>query len=516
MENIAIKEPLTIDSLLKSKLEKYIWIGDSHEEHREAQRLFDYFLKKKIYINGFATNVKRMVNLRMYNKKIFDLQTLNHEEAIVFYDSMLEGMNTNMPESVQSVRIAHPDMDGETPVISEINREITFDNDGKIERLFCLESFWMFNHFVDKKIYVYGIGPVEREFADYLKLLDYDFAGFLTDEDDIEISSEDKNTVRSFEEILYEDELYVWAYDKEKAIKLHDFGFIYFKNFYIRDYRFDITINPSTILDINLGNSYLSDSKYPGFMVYGHERVNDFKIVALGGSTTDGTMYPFKSWPQLLYEELGENITVYNGGVCSYTSNQELVKMLRDVLMIKPDMIVVYDGYNDLAFNVDINYPFASLYLEQIFEFAKDHIENEDETYSLETKFPVCRGIRSQRSYFDNWRFNMQIMHAIAEESKISFYSFCQPILSSKRGKTEQEKNMLLSMASDKAELFKKYSFRESIAHLLDKPDYIHDLSHIFDDMDNVYMDVCHVWENGNKIIAQEIKKVIQSKIKVN
>ena len=71
------------------------------------------------------------------------------------------------------------------------------------------------------------------------------------------------------------------------------------------------------------------------------------------------------------------------------------------------------------------------------------------------------------------------------------------------------EKNMLLSIQSRKIDRLVKESLREYIHRKRDLPDYIYDLSHIFDGENDIYMDVCHVWQKGNQIIAQEIEKII-------
>ena len=55
----------------------------------------------------------------------------------------------------------------------------------------------------------------------------------------------------------------------------------------------------------------------------------------------------------------------------------------------------------------------------------------------------------------------------------------------------------------------RKNALRSYIGERKDLPDYIHDLSHVFDGKD-VYMDLCHVWDEGNRIISGEIKRVIQ------
>lgn len=78
-----------------------------------------------------------------------------------------------------------------------------------------------------------------------------------------------------------------------------------------------------------------------------------------------------------------------------------------------------------------------------------------------------------------------------------------------------REKNILLSMASSKIKLLCEESFRRQLEQLSCKQNYIYDLPHIFDGgrADDVYMDVCHVWENGNRVIAKEIEKVIRAEL---
>ena len=44
--------------------------------------------------------------------------------------------------------------------------------------------------------------------------------------------------------------------------------------------------------------------------------------------------------------------------------------------------------------------------------------------------------------------------------------------------------------------------------------EFIYDLSSVFDDVHDVYMDICHVCEKGNKIIADAIYDVIKNEIR--
>ena len=64
-------------------------------------------------------------------------------------------------------------------------------------------------------------------------------------------------------------------------------------------------------------------------------------------------------------------------------------------------------------------------------------------------------------------------------------------------------------MESSTISFFMREAFIENIAKMRTRPGYIYDLSYLFDREEDVYMDVCHVWENGNRIIAKEIKQII-------
>jgi hypothetical protein len=81
---------------------------------------------------------------------------------------------------------------------------------------------------------------------------------------------------------------------------------------------------------------------------------NTYRIVALGGSTTYSSgVDDFElSYPSLLETYLRENgfgaVEVINGGASGYTSHQNLINMHLRVLPLLPDLIIVYQGFNDI------------------------------------------------------------------------------------------------------------------------------------------------------------------------
>lgn len=585
------KELLVFNPLLyDDRLEKYIWISDLSEDHCDAQHLFGYLMKNNIYINGFVSASDAVIGLKMYYKRIYELNSINWENAVVFHDVYLrEGSLRKDCRTVgQKAITINPDVSGDNIIIwgggatgekvfhvlTEAGMKVQFfvDSDKRLintvkcglpvcspdvleedhviieamdkwkqlddeicgryskrfhyslnftwNQIFCksednekevfnLSNFWAYERFADKKIYIYGTGAVEMAFAGCLKLLDYEFAGFLTDRVENDLVK-GKYSVMRVEDVPYEEDYYIWVYDWMKSRKLKRLGLRHYFEYECAFCLIGTVTDVKFRVDINLGYTYQANGKYPGIMVYGADKESDYKIAVLGGSTTDGGAFPFKSWPLILHEDLGkQGITIYNGGVSGYTSGQEFVKLVRDCLPLKPNMVIVYDGFNELS--VDTQYPFAFPYAKTVFNYAIDNLEKNvvgdyEDTLTL--------GIGSEKDRFDNWLSCIRNMHAISKENNIAFFSFCQPELSSKKGMTIQEKNILLSEPNSYVVKCMKEGFRK---HMEMGPQllggYIYDLSHIFDEESDIYMDSCHVWEKGNKIIAKEIAKVILPEI---
>ena len=65
MINTRANDVFVMNPLLYSDSEKYIWIGFSEIEHKEAQRMFVYLLQMNIYIDGFVTSDSKLSGLKI-------------------------------------------------------------------------------------------------------------------------------------------------------------------------------------------------------------------------------------------------------------------------------------------------------------------------------------------------------------------------------------------------------------------------------------------------------------------
>ena len=108
--------------------------------------------------------------------------------------------------------------------------------------------------------------------------------------------------------------------------------------------------------------SYLVPNQYYNYLninsdgFRGNEIINDgkYRIIFLGGSTMFGiiTTSDETTIPALVEKKLNEknlNVQVINAGIPSATSIDELYLLQNDLLKYNPDLVVMYDGWNDIG-----------------------------------------------------------------------------------------------------------------------------------------------------------------------
>lgn len=93
------------------------------------------------------------------------------------------------------------------------------------------------------------------------------------------------------------------------------------------------------------------------------KREHTYRIVAVGGSSTyasDVRDYRL-SYPYILQEYLHASgfdfVEVINAGVIGYSSHQNLMNLQFRVLPLQPDLVIVYQGFNDVSSR--LVYPFS-------------------------------------------------------------------------------------------------------------------------------------------------------------
>ena len=107
-----------------------------------------------------------------------------------------------------------------------------------------------------------------------------------------------------------------------------------------------------------------------GFLIYSNQTSNFQRpiILTLGSSTTDG-IRSGHSWPEefaRIMKEKRYSGTVINGGIGGYTTNQELLKLIRDGLEFFPDVVISYGGISDRGEYGELPYPMVHTYQREL------------------------------------------------------------------------------------------------------------------------------------------------------
>lgn len=451
------------------------------------------------FLDGGEKNGQKLLNIPIYSPDI--LSELDNSTTIIvagrFWKEIEDTIKRNIPKPKILCASKLPFAAASMRIKVNDSTRLTL---GKV----CMLS----ESFPDKKLIMLG-NKVElaRSYKEVLECLGYEVSIMVTDDCVL------CENVQLLDEVLYEENYILLLYEsgsfRDVLKKIHELN--------LRDADWTSINAPQLIghrafmLDLNQG--YTSETNFiPGIYLHGREEDAHVRIVTLGGSTTEEEIYQFRSWPRIMYEshleELGGGIILYNGGVRGYVSIQELIKLIRDILYLKPDIVVVYSGYNDMS-NRKIN-GFDLLY--RLLEYGQDIVYERGALYQT-VKEGIFLGVDS-KDVIDSWVINMESMYAIAGMQNIRFHSFMQPMLVSQKISTKHGMALQKMVnAYYNADGIKNMClFRQHGNEIESSHPYIHDLSGIFDEKD-VYMDQCHVWEKGNKIIADSIWGIIKPEV---
>lgn len=283
-------------------------------------------------------------------------------------------------------------------------------------------------------------------------------------------------------------------------------------NYFVWDY-YSYCNDNKYILDPCLGYTYV-DKGLSGISLFGELNAR-LKIAIVGGSTSDATRFVYKCWGEYLFDLLsnkGYDICVINAGCSGYNSSQELVKIIRDVILFEPDIVISYSGVNDRRHydgrdDLD-NYPFLNHYQYDIAVKSAGMIKYERLNDNLEA---YSLGVGGLETRSERYKRNIHMMKAICESYNIKFYGFLQPFLGTIDSFTKDELELIVSTQIDECKIknddFYSQLLRDS------NPQFI-DLTRMFEGEENIYIDNCHVSEKGNWIIANKILEIIEEDIK--
>jgi len=280
-----------------------------------------------------------------------------------------------------------------------------------------------------------------------------------------------------------------------------------------------LTIEPNQHMKtININND-----GFRGLEIQKEKPDDTYRVIMVGGSTIFGFLAsPNHTIPVHLQEKfnqqnLEKRVEVINSGINAYNSNDELQLIKTKIVQYDPDLVIIYDGSNDifLAFDStihatdigDLRYIYR-----KYFQFYKtlDVInfiisERPDDFYR---KYPL--GVKKELGdRAELWKNNMLAICEIGNQNGFKTLIFLQPFIGTGNQTLTQHETQLFNdqVSETFPNALLEYSF------FIDRLDDLNhscagafDLTNIFDNVQkSVFFDKWHNWAVYNRVIADEI-----------
>lgn len=263
---------------------------------------------------------------------------------------------------------------------------------------------------------------------------------------------------------------------------------------------------------------------FHGFEVHGDpDDGRALRIVALGGSTTEAFA---GDWPKALYEECRRRnipVVLFNGGVSGHGSAQELLKLLRDGLLLRPDVVVSYDGVNDRGSESGggdrrrrLAHPVHSrVFTRLLGEGASPFLPNA--VFLLRRAFfsgssvqGIEWGVPDGLTPAAEWLLNVRAMNALASEFGFHYVGFLQPAFGVGGRRPSRESLARLNVPDGVRRSLD--AFYGEASRLVPSRRYLVDFTGVLGGRDEHYRDFCHLDEDGNRLVGRAVFRELESR----
>lgn len=483
-------------------------------------------LNAGIYVSAFCDRDIRKQRIKIMNKKVLspeELYKMEDKENVSVYVGSRK-FEKEIKEDIQKMGFQE---------IYE-NRG-GFQNKivvGNVYRYGSRSWYTIIEQAYEKHIFIFGVSKLGLEFAEKLRMTDVAVEAFIID-DRCNKNDTEYSVISVSELELYPKEkimVYILEYIPERVRLLEEYGYQNGYHYRMAPYIYGghRIRNPYVRLDTITGFSYVDSEKTPGYTIIGSKNNYKYVIMILGASATDQQYHYFPSWVhyyEKCFERHGIKVKIFNGGGQAYSTQQNLIRMIRDLPFIKPDLVVDYGGgINAMNLVQDgrlfrIDQPFCADYTEKVLAclagpprrvYIKDDLLHE--LYGIEESKEICMGmVRDEAedkavAAAEDYLYAVRCMHAVCASQGIKFLNFLDPLMaySEYLGKMDTEKlyhDEDFFKIVQKRETVRRFR-REVIKGMDDR--FQTDLTQILVG-DSMYEDIWHPNEKGNRIIANYV-----------
>ena len=270
-----------------------------------------------------------------------------------------------------------------------------------------------------------------------------------------------------------------------------------------------VTINSHGFRGEELGQGKMDDEEYRIFVLGGSALYGIF-------ATSDNTTIP--GYLQEFYNEFttDRDVRVINAGVNGHESFAETYIVKNKIIDLDPDLIIVFDGWNDLGAPLEREYkePTGIEHLEQyslvIRKYYKtidfyEFIERVWEKQIGENKRYVNDGTADQKS--ELWKSRWKEICELGEKENFKVIITLQPIVGAGN---KVLADWELRHVEEAAGHVASYNFmRDKLNELETNCAGTEDFTDIFDNETGlIYFDYVHMGDAGNRIVAEKMFKI--------
>ncbi|MFH1352743.1 MAG: SGNH/GDSL hydrolase family protein [bacterium] len=263
-----------------------------------------------------------------------------------------------------------------------------------------------------------------------------------------------------------------------------------------------------------------------------------FRIFLLGGSvvfngsTDDRTIAGFLQ-KKLRSEFPKYGVKVINGGRSSYVAGQTLAHLIFEVLNYDPDLVIVFQGNNDVYGSIHGDrrpgYPHAFGKIEERVNtnpviLAASYILSKSYTKKLVRRIALDiylkLGSKLQEKlnkkepnfpYMDKYVQQTETFARIVSGLKIPAILSIQPSIYTKKNKSAEEEQIITGAAVEAMRKNYEYSLKKFKKFIWPKGVFFSDLSNVFDEINyTMYWDNAHFFDDGNEIVADKFLNIIK------
>ncbi|MCM1100973.1 MAG: hypothetical protein NC398_06270 [Acetatifactor muris] len=361
---------------------------------------------------------------------------------------------------------------------------------------------------------VFGTGRIAADYGEILPLIGIRSPSYLKISDEIMDKRIPTEKVMRIDETFAEREkLYILLTESRgvnaQAEYLLEKGFTYLEDFdFISGARFQTALSKASPLDPNMGHGTLANNE-KGCRLLGKNLDEDIKIAVNGASLVDETCFNWKLWPELLYEKSAAQEKPVTFLLCSaygYTTSQCLLKLIRDILPLAPDIVIDYCSLeNDCLYGEWMSAPFVIGYQKKILSYVQGKIGDRFENKQVKD---VNLGYTKRQRTAEVILENIRMSKALCDVKGIRYICVWPPLAFTQQSHALEDIELQWLLAKRTRSALK--ILEEIEAKMSDEVrECIVDARKWMDGHEGMFYDQFHMKESGNRIIAEHMMKVL-------